>query len=141
MAEQQAAVVTERKVPLYVRMARALGAYKRCIADKNAEWIGRWEDVLNRSVGMLPSGSGIDNGVQLDLQQSTPDKLILLFSFHHMNDAGMYDGWTDHRVIVTPSLEFGISLKITGRDRNIKEYLYEEFELALKQEVPEFDRD
>jgi hypothetical protein len=53
-----------------------------------------------------------------------------------MNDNGMYDGWTTHQVIVTPSLAFGFTLKITGRDRNqIKDYLSETYHYALEQHI------
>lgn len=53
----------------------------------------------------------------------------------------MYDGWTDHTVIVTPSLRSGFDIRITGRDRNqTKEYLYEVFDSALR-EVIDFDHE
>ena len=44
----------------------------------------------------------------------------------------MYDGWTNHTLTVRASLQFGIDLTISGRNRNqIKEYLYETFQCAL----------
>lgn len=53
-----------------------------------------------------------------------------------MNENGMYDGWTEHKAIIKPSLVFGLDLKITGRDRNgIKEYLHDTFMQALTDEV------
>jgi hypothetical protein len=52
-----------------------------------------------------------------------------------MNDAGYYDGWTDHIVIVSPSFD-GIDIKISGRNRNdIKDYLHDVFHAALTEEV------
>jgi hypothetical protein len=39
---------------------------------------------------------------------------------------------------VRPSLEYGIDIRITGRDRNdIKDYLGEVFELWLNEEIDE----
>ncbi len=61
-------------------------------------------------------------------------------SFHHMNDGGMYDGWTEHAVTVKPSLAYGIVLKIGGRNRNdIKDRIHEEFQHTLTLDVNEYD--
>lgn len=85
---------------------------------------------------LLPSGSGIDSGCEIDLVKSTRNKIKIHFGFHHMNESGMYAGWTEHTLTVEPCLCFWFSMKISGRDRNqIKEYLYDTFEYALNQEV------
>jgi hypothetical protein len=82
----------------------------------------------------LPSGSGWDNGTKLDWGMSNPGRLVFHGSFHHMDDNGFYDGWTDHSIIVTASLTSGIDLRVTGRNRNeIKDYLAEMFQYALTQ--------
>jgi hypothetical protein len=53
-----------------------------------------------------------------------------------MTEGGMYDGWTEHTVVVTPSLAFGINIRITGRNRNdIKDYLHDVFHEALTKGV------
>ena len=84
----------------------------------------------------LPSGSGIDSGCKIDLDSSTSEKIVITFGFHHMNDGGYYDGWTEHKLTVKPSFLFGIDLKISGRDRNqIKDYLYDLFSFELKKEI------
>jgi hypothetical protein len=104
--------------------------------DTHNEWFNRWEETIERETANLPSGSGIDSGVKFDFDASTPEKLVFLFGVHHMNESGMYDGWTDHSLIVTPSLQFGFHIRITGRDRNqVKDYLYETFQYALNEEV------
>lgn len=84
----------------------------------------------------LPSGSGIDIAPQIDLQRSKPNRLVFTTSFHHMNENGYYDGWTDHEVIVTPCFVFGLDVKVTGSNRNdIKDAIAERFEEALNREV------
>jgi hypothetical protein len=84
----------------------------------------------------LPSGSGWDNGTKLDYNMSNANRLVFHGSFHHMNDNGFYDGWTDHQVIVTASLTSGIDVRVTGRNRNdIKDYLAEMFQHMLTQEM------
>lgn len=95
----------------------------------------RTEEVEKLVRDYMPSGSGIDNGVKIDLDKCNDNRLTFTFGYHHMNESGMYCGWTDHSLIVTPSFD-GIRLKITGRDRNfVKEYLYDLFHHALTQPV------
>jgi hypothetical protein len=103
----------------------------------NPEWKQTWTERIQSLVKEhLPSGSGVDSGTRFNWEQSTPDKLVFNFEFHHMNQSGCYDGWTKHKAIVTPSLALGFEVKITGPNRNqIKEYLHEIFYFALKTEV------
>lgn len=121
--------------PLYQHFASALLALSNCIASGNTEWQSRHESTLeDLARNFMPSGSGIDTGTKIDVDASLrePSKLVFTFAFHHINDGGMYDGWTEHRLVVSPSLAFGLNLKITGRDRNqIKEYLHDVFHSAL----------
>ena len=73
---------------------------------------------------LLPSGAGIDSGIKID-SESHADQIVLRLSFHHLNDHGYYDGWTDHVVRITPAFD-GVNLRVGGRDRNqVKEYLEE----------------
>lgn len=118
-------------------LAVLIDARNRSIERNNTEWITKHEDRIHEiEKNYLPHGSGIDSGCTIDLDRSTGEKIIINTSFHHMNDAGMYDGWTDHKVIVTPSLIHGIDIHITGRDRNmIKDYLYQVFDMDLNTEM------
>lgn len=53
-----------------------------------------------------------------------------------MNEAGFYDGWTEHKVIVTPSLGSDYYMKVTGKDRNqVKDYIGDRFYHALDEEI------
>lgn len=123
---------------LYQEIARAIDAYKRCAKQPGHEWTPKWEKRIQDMLDMLPSGSGWDCGTKLDYDASSGEKLVFYGSYHHMNDGGMYDGWTEHQIIVTPSLGFGFKLRVTGRDRNqIKDYLGEMFDCALREEVKE----
>ena len=103
-----------------------------------SEWLDKHADVVNALVTLGPSGSGVDSGFSIDHDKTRRDRIVLTTAFHHMTETGMYDGWTDHEVIVTPTLEFGYELRVTGRNRNdIKDYLRELFAhwLDLKVEV------
>ena len=91
-------------------------------------------DYLSRN-GYLPSGSGFDNGTQLDTEKSNPQKLVFKTAFHHLSQHGFYTKWTDHTVTVTPSF-YGINIKVSGRDHNgIKDYIAECFDSALNETV------
>lgn len=128
------------KKPVYQHISTLLNAIANCQArqDTNSvNWGNRHESTIESLVkNFMPSGSGVDCGTKLLFDESNSERLVFAFSFHHMNECGYYDGWTEHKAIVTPSLQFGYNLKITGRDRNgIKEYLHETFAFALDRET------
>jgi hypothetical protein len=127
------------KRKLYQVIALKLHAMGNCTAHGNKEWYARHHnDILGLIERHLPSGGGVDNGSTLDLNKSTPSKLVFATAFHHMDDHGSYDGWTDHTVIVTADLGLGFDLKVTGRNRSdIKDYLGEIFSAALDTEIDE----
>lgn len=122
---------------IYQALAQFVEARLRCIETKNDEWQSRHEERIQAlATEHLPSGSGFDNGTTFNLNESTADKLVFDTSFHHMNE-GMYDGWTDHTVTVTPSLAHEFKLKVSGKDKNdIKEYIADAFHAALDADEP-----
>lgn len=73
-----------------------------------------------------PRGYGFDQGTEL-CETSTPDRLVFLTAFHHMNSTGYYVGWTHHTVVVTPAFT-GFNIRVTGPNKNgIKDYILETF--------------
>jgi len=123
----------------YHAIAKALGAMRRGEASNNDEWRSKHSAAIFELCGDLPSGSGFDSGSRIDLDGSTPDRLVFTTSYHHMNDGGCYDGWTEHTVVVTPSLEMGCHIKVTGRNRNdIKDYIGEQFCFILESDVEQW---
>ena len=130
---------------LYQILAGSVQARLNCLeheerTNEKHDWTDKHTDTIKTLVkNFMPSGSGIDCGTKIDLDQSTGEKLVFHFSYHHMNENGMYDGWTEHKLTVTPSLQFKINLSISGRNRNeIKDYLHETYSCAL-DEVLEWD--
>lgn len=119
---------------LAYHIASTIQARKNCQASGNTEWHDKHDDTLRWiERNLLPSGSGIDCGTKIDEELSRPEKVVLTFSFHHMDENGYYDGWSDYRCEVTPSFS-GIDCRIVGRDRNmIKDYLGETFGYALSR--------
>ena len=117
---------TER--PLFKEIAAVAGALHRCKNHADATWCNRHDDILTHiERDLLPHGSGIDNGCKIDRDKSTDDKIVIRFSFHHINDNGYYCGWSDYVVTVTPAFS-GICLKISGRNVNdVKDYLADTF--------------
>lgn len=108
---------------------------ERAENNLNAQWGDIARSRLAQLVDLLPSGSGIDSGTKLVSASDT--KIVLECSFHHMNDSGYYDGWTEHRITIRPTFD-GMDVSISGRNRNdIKEYLHEVYSLALSERIVE----
>lgn len=120
---------------LYKKLAREVERYNRCIETFPLAALSASEEITTL-MNEMPSGSGWDCGTEIDLSESTANKLVLTGSYHHMDDAGGYDGWTEHKIIITPSLCFNYDMRITGRDRNgIKEHLTDLFSAVLDMEM------
>jgi len=124
------------KKPLFQQLSSAICAYQNCIESNNTLWEEKHLERIHKIEKELPSGSGIDMGTLIALDESTSERIVFTTAYHHMRENGMYDGWTEHRIILTPSLQFQYSLRITGRDRNgIKDYLHVIFSEAIEQEI------
>lgn len=125
------------ETPIFRVIAGKLGAIENCRKSGNTEWEARHlADIDDIMRSTAPSGAGIDAGTKIDFARSTPNCLIFTASFHHMNDSGYYDGWTEHTITIRPSLIFAIDIRISGRNRNdIKEYLSEVFSQWLETPV------
>lgn len=86
----------------------------------------------------MPRGSGIDCGTKLDIEKSTPVKLVFTFDYHHMNEHGFYCGWSSHKLIVTPTFD-DFDMRIIGQHPSRKrhqtdwfhDYLYSTYRYAL----------
>lgn len=142
---------------LYQAIACKLSAIANCIESGITDWQERHLDGLNALIKeYMPSGSGFDAGTRLDFNDSTPDRLIFTTSFHHMDENGMYCGWSEHTVAVTASLCFGFEIDMEsdyeGVDRHYRnedtgeqlqdtdfssdsDYIAEEFHHALSQTI------
>lgn len=109
-------------------IASTIQAQENCKLHNNNDWFWKHGETLKRIQDrLLPSGSGIDNGTQYDIVECNSEKIVFLTAYHHMNENGFYDGWTEHKIIVRPSFD-DINIRITGRDRNaIKDYLHDVF--------------
>lgn len=113
----------------YSDLARKLNAHRNCIKMGNVEWETKhFDSILEMVENYLPSGSGFDSGTKFLFEESNDNKLVFQADFHHMDDNGYYDGWSEHSVIIRPDLGMGIDIKITGRNRNeIKDYIRSSF--------------
>jgi hypothetical protein len=110
------------------KLASTFAAYLNCVKSGNKEWEERHWDAIETACENLPHGSGIDGKCEFQPENSTPEKLVFFFEFHHMDEHGGYNGWTEHNLTITPSLQFGYKLSISGRNKDdIKTYLYDLF--------------
>lgn len=126
-----------RQRPLYEALASTLLARENSRSRDHATWFERHTETLTRLVkDHLPSGSGFDAGTTLNLDKSRPERLVFDTSYHHMDEHGGYNGWSEHSVVVTPSLWANFHIAVTGQNRNdVKEYIAEMFETALRTTV------
>jgi hypothetical protein len=126
---------------VYQELASLVIARQNCIKSNNTEWFNRHSEKIEHIIkNYLPSGSGIDSGIKIDLEKSNDQKLVFYSSYHNMDENGFYDGWSDFKLIVIPSLCFGFNLKIVGnfgKYQDTKDYLCELFNIDLDQELKE----
>lgn len=104
----------------------------------HAPVIDRNRDEIERIVAAyMLSGSGFDSGTKFNFERSTESRLVFTVDFHHMNDAGMYDGWTTHTVTIESTFT-SPNVKISGRDRNgIKDYIADSILPLMSQQITE----
>jgi len=120
----------------YQRIAQTFNAYNNCIKSENKEWENKHANNLEEMVkNYLPRGSGFNSGTKFNWDESKDNKLVFNTAFYHMNEGGYYDGWTEHKIIITPDLMNDFNVKITGKNRNqIKEYIHSCFaDFAFKK--------
>lgn len=84
---------------------------------------------------LLPNGNGFREreGLAVILLESTKKRIVIETTYWHKNNS---DEVTSHQVIITPSFEDEINIRITGKNEdNVKEYLHNIFREALMSEV------
>lgn len=133
----QTAPAVNRLRPIYKELATVVAARLKCIEINNEDWQERHERRIDDIIDTwFPHGSGFDRGTTLDLETSNSERLVFHADFHHMDENCYYDGWTEHKIIVTPSLQFGYRLRVTGRNkRDIKSYIEETFDGILDHQI------
>jgi len=128
---------------VYQEFAKCLGAWKACceMVPRNHEWEPRWDKRIKDLVDGMPHGSGIDGEWVFDRENSGNDELNFYCSYHHMDEYGGYDGWTDFKARVWPDLQFGFRLRIVGpfpkKYSDTRDYLHEVIDCYLNEEVGE----
>ena len=116
-------------------VAQHLASLSKALTQCSPEWDTKHRATIAQIVAdHLPSGSGWDCGTTFDAD-GRDDRLVLTGSYHHMDDAGGYDGWTEHTITVRPEFS-GISVSVSGRNRNdIKGYLGDLFYQCLTTHI------
>ena len=123
---------------LSYKLASLVIAIRNCEKTGNTEWrakhVERARQLCKR---YLPHGAGLDGSTVFRLDVANDKSLVFKTSFHHMDESGMYDGWTDHTVRVAASF-FSPAVTVSGKDRNgVKDDIAERFLLALESEAKE----
>lgn len=108
-------------------------ARDNCVTSGNTEWEVRWRARLDKLVDHVPTWSGMP--LRLSGIEIKQDAIRYEVSYHHMNQTGHYDGWTEHTVTVRPAFG-GVVVRISNRDRNgVKDDIHEAVEYAFTRHV------
>jgi hypothetical protein len=129
------------KMKVYQQIASLMQAMNNCEKSGNTTWYGGHENNLYAlEKSSLPAGSGFDSGCTINLDKSTPEKIVIECPYHCMNDNGYYDYWVYPAVIITPSLQFSFDLKLNWKGYNgkykflLSDYITDTFEYVLNNE-------
>ena len=118
-------------------LASSIVASNACHKSGNLLWRNRWGEYIEYIMKSAPRGSGFDSGTKLVEEDCSSKVLVFTTSFHHMDEHGSYDGWTDHTIYVLPDFVLGVDITVSGKNRNnIKDYIAETFLLWLNEPAP-----
>ena len=119
-----------------------LAAMRHCAKGGSLAWERQHaEDLARLQRDNLPHGSGIDGSyTPMDLDGSTPERLVFNVDYHAMDEHGGYCGWFRYTAIATPSFS-GVSVSVRRRQRKSRsfddegalEWIAETFQHALSQ--------
>jgi len=134
--------VSQNPATVIQQMAQTLVAMDNCDKMGNSEgYTFNHRAMMALVRNFLPSGSGWDRGTTIEIETSTPNRIMLTGSFHHMDEHGFYTGWTHHTLLITPSLAFGFDIEIDGfagdQQDNFEDELHDIFHHALSSMVRE----
>jgi hypothetical protein len=130
---------------IYQELASRLTALANCRTTGDTQWNDRHGGIIMNIMESAPSGSGFDSGTSIDIddlvvpnsngKSEFRDVLKFNTTFHHMDQNGMYCGWTEHMVTVRPSLLFEFTISISGPNRDsVKDFIHDMFDTWLRSE-------
>ena len=120
---------------IYQKIDQVLQAIENCKHSNNQEWLNKHFDSISIiEKQLLPYGSGFDSGTTIKTLPYAGKAISFETSFHHMDENGYYDGWTEHTITITPSFQ-GFDIKVSGKNKNdIKNYILDTFNNVLDSE-------
>lgn len=98
------------KEPLFRLIAQQVDYSKQANANPRHTY------ALESLMKHMPSGSGIDSGTKLLLEESSNTELVFQVDYHHMNQSGYYCGWSTRKIVITPSLTSPYCMDFRGED-------------------------
>lgn len=105
------------KQPLFRLIAQQVGYYHDSkVSAHRSEDQHKHEYALESLMRHMPSGSGIDSGTKLLLEDSSKDKLVFRVDYHHMDQNGFYCGWSSRLITITPSLISDYNMEFSEED-------------------------
>ncbi|MFY7937382.1 MAG: hypothetical protein ACOVOQ_08395 [Flavobacterium sp.] len=120
---------------LYKEIARVLGQKNKSLNVIEKE-LTLFKEVLPiRLNPVIKDGNRIEAGCVISLK-STKKRIVIDTLYWHTNDSDETSRCTAHQVVITPSFEDEINIRITGKNEdNVKEYLHNIFRESLMSEI------
>ena len=121
----------------------------RVASQKNTPKKAKELELLQK---LLPIGNGIESFFCKECVislKSTEKRIVIDTAYWHPNVSyetigflvDMRRRWTDHQIVITPSFEGEINIRVLGENvNNIKKYLHEVFREALMKEYEVFKK-
>lgn len=110
---------------------------QRCNASEMRTHLQRLADI---EANLLPHGGGIDADVYVDSEISNDGCVVIVLSYHVMNDVGFYTHWRDYTVIVTPTFQdIHVHVDVTGAEDDesaLLDYISDVFYEHLVRGIP-----
>src|SRR5271168_1155261 len=98
------------KEPVYTQIANQVYRYHSAATTQQLDKLKPEYALESIMKNHMPSGSGVDAGTKLLLEESTGEKLVFEVAYHHINSNGFYCGWTTRNITVTYSMRTGLKL-------------------------------
>lgn len=131
------------EVMVYQRIAQLMDQRLYCLGQDNMEKYNKYsdheEEIEKICKEHMPSGSGFDCGTKFNFDKSNTERLVFDIGYHHMDEHGFYDGWSELTVKIYPSFYNHFYMKITGsrrKDRSInKDFFWDTMYYHLTQKI------
>lgn len=121
-------------LPVYQKFAQFLKTLRDAQETQDKGKISLWTKRLNFLVYYYLDDEGRSDlqTIRFALAESNPEKLVFYCTLEHKGEDGEHLAYTPHRVVITPSLEQVLKIRVKGPSRaGAADYIDQRFYSAL----------